>query len=117
MDLTLTASATPSQNSGMLRLSAAPRLASLTVAVMCLAACAGAPVQQMSDARQAINAARAAGAADHAPGQLATAAQLLDDAERALQQHQYRMARRQAEEAHEHALAALELSAKAGEQR
>jgi hypothetical protein len=93
----------------MRSLFAAPALATLTA--FCLTACAGAPVQQMSDARQAINAARAAGAADHAPTQLAAAAQLLDGAERALQQHRYRVARRQAEEARMRAISALELAA------
>lgn len=92
---------------------AALRLASLTIAALCLTACAGAPVQQMSDARQAISAARAAGAADHAPTQLAAATELLSDAERALEQHQYRVARRQAEEARLRAMAALELAAAA----
>jgi hypothetical protein len=47
----------------------------------------------MSDARQAINAARAAGAAEHAPEQFALATSSLSRAEAALQRHDYGQAR------------------------
>jgi hypothetical protein len=79
--------------------------------IFSLLGCAGAPVQEMSNARQTINAARAAGAEDHAPTQLAEASDLLGKAERALQQHEYRLARRQAEEARRQAQEALQLAA------
>ncbi len=100
-----------------MRRSLAGRRAALVAAVlmMALSGCAGAPVQQMSDARQAINAARAAGAAEHAPEPLAQASELLANAEQALQRHDYRTARRQAEEAHAHAVTALNLASKATE--
>lgn len=75
-----------------------------------LSACAGAPVQEMSNARQTISAARAAGAENHAPDQLAAASDFLGRAEQALQQHEYRLARRQAEEARRQAQQALQLA-------
>jgi hypothetical protein len=84
-----------------------------TALLLALSGCAGAPVQEMSDARQAINAARAAGAAETAPEPLAQATELLASAEQALQKHDYRTARRQAEEAHAQAVTALNLASKA----
>jgi len=63
---------------------------------MWLAACAGAPVQEMSNARQAIRAARDAGAAKLAPGTLNEAETLLQRAEESLQNRAYRDARRNA---------------------
>jgi hypothetical protein len=63
---------------------------------MCLTACAGAPVQEMSNARQAIRAARDAGAAKLAPGTLSEAETLLQRAEESLQNRAYRDARRNA---------------------
>jgi hypothetical protein len=85
----------------------------IATALIALAGCAGAPVQQMSDARQAINAAKAAGAADTAPEPLAQATELLANAEQALQKRDYRTARRKAEEAHAQAVTALNLASKA----
>lgn len=98
-----------------MRSSGRGRAATLVAAalIMALFGCAGAPVQQMSDARQAITAARAAGAAEHAPEPLAQASTLLASAEQALQRHDYRTARRDAEKAHAHALEALNLASKA----
>ena len=66
--------------------------------LMCmgLMACAGAPVQEMSNARQAIKAARDAGAANVAPQQLSEAQALLDQAEDNLERRAYRNARRDA---------------------
>ncbi|MGH8237621.1 MAG: hypothetical protein ACREXP_11450, partial [Steroidobacteraceae bacterium] len=52
----------------------------LAVAVLALAACAGAPVQEMSNARQAIRAARDAGAEKAAPQKLNEAEALLNRA-------------------------------------
>lgn len=97
-----------------MRRSLAGRRASIFAAVLVMAftGCAGAPVQQMSDARQAINAARAAGAAERAPVPLASATDLLASAEQALQRHDYRTARRQAEKAHAHAVEALTVASK-----
>lgn len=56
------------------------------ILVLALAGCATAPpVQEMSDARQAIEAAREAGAAELAPDQLSQAQALLDGAEEYLE--------------------------------
>ena len=68
----------------------------LAVAVLALAACAGAPVQEMSNARQAIRAARDAGAEKAAPQKLNEAEALLNRAEDSLERRAYREARRNA---------------------
>ena len=61
-----------------------------------LAACAGAPAQEMSNARQAIKAARDAGAEKIVPEKLSEAQALLERAEANLQRRAYRDARRDA---------------------
>ena len=64
---------------------------------MGLAACAGAPVQEMSNARQAIKAAReATGTSVTAPASLIEAEALLIRAEDSLQKRAYKEARRDA---------------------
>ena len=68
----------------------------LVVAALALAACAGAPVQEMSNARQAIRAARDAGAERAAPQKLNEAEALLNRAEDSLERRAYRAARRNA---------------------
>ncbi|MCU0975892.1 MAG: DUF4398 domain-containing protein [Steroidobacteraceae bacterium] len=75
-----------------------------------LAACGGAPVQQMSDARQAVRAAQAAGAGEYAPEQLAQAQRLIEEAQDGLRRHDYRSAESAAVEARRTALQALEVS-------
>jgi hypothetical protein len=75
---------------------------------MGLAACAGAPVQEMSNARQAIKAARDAGADKAAPQTLHEAQALLDRAQDNLQRRAYRDARRDAIAAHGKAAEALD---------
>jgi hypothetical protein len=72
------------------------------------AGCASAPVQEMSDARQAIRAAQDAGAATLAPAPLAEAQQALNRAEGLIDKRFFRAARRNAEQAHEKAVSALE---------
>jgi hypothetical protein len=75
-------------------------LSPLLVALLCgllAAGCAGAPAQQMSDARQAIRAAEQAGAGQHAPELLAEAQQLVDRARVNLEKGEYRQARDDAE--------------------
>ena len=62
------------------------------------------PVQEMSDARQAIAVAREAGAEAHAAAQLIAAEQFLESAERNLSDNHYAQARRDALEAKELAL-------------
>ena len=72
------------------------------------AACGSAPVQEMSEARQAIEAARAAGAEKHAGGQLGKARELLKSAEGMLNDRRYRDARRDAIKARDEAISARE---------
>ena len=73
-----------------------------------LAGCgSGPPVQEMSDARQAIAVARDAGAADLAAEQLRAAEALLESAEQKLNDRAYEDARNDALEAKLKALDAL----------
>lgn len=78
------------------------------VAYCALIGCAGAPVQEMSNARQAIRAARDAGAEQVAAEQLTQARALLERAEADLQSRSYREARRNAVAARGKAVEALE---------
>lgn len=72
-----------------------------------LASCAVAPpVQEMSDARQAISAAREANASQLAPTQLKKAEESLDEAARGLEQGHYLDAREAARAARTHAIRA-----------
>jgi hypothetical protein len=73
-----------------------------------LAGCASAPVQEMSDARQAIQAAEEAGAELHAPQALNDARRLLGEAEQTLQREAYARTRHLAREARRRAAEALE---------
>jgi len=77
-------------------------------ALLLLAGCASAPVQEMSDARQAIQAAEEAGAAEYAPAALRDAKRLLTSAERKLQREAYQGARVDAREARRRAAEALD---------
>jgi PBP1b-binding outer membrane lipoprotein LpoB len=82
--------------------------AAVLFCVVLLSGCAaGPPVQEMSDARQAISAAREAGAADHAAGDLREAEDYLDSAVRNISRKDYDQARDDAVEAKNKALAAL----------
>lgn len=90
-----------------------PKLPSLVVALLCgllAAGCAGAPAQQMSDARQAIRAAEQAGAGQHAPELLAEAQQMVERARVNLQKGEYRQARDDADQARAKAIEARRLS-------
>ncbi len=75
-----------------------------------------APVQEMSDARQAIAAAKEAGAEDHAAEDLRAAEAFLDSAQRNLSERAYGSARRDATLAKEKARKALEVSEGSDEQ-
>ena len=87
------------------------RSIALVVLLSALSACgAGPPVQEMSDARQAIAAAKEAGAENHAAEELRAAEAYLDSAERNLSQHAYGSARRDATLAKEQARKALQSS-------
>ena len=87
------------------------RLFGVLALTLLLAACETAPpVQEMSDARQAITVAREAGAADLAAAELAAAEQYLQNAETKLDDEQYREARQAALEAKLRAQKALQMS-------
>jgi hypothetical protein len=81
-----------------------------TCLLIAAAACTAAPVQEMSDARQAVRAAQAAGAEMRAPEELAAAQRLIDEAQQQLQRNEFRQAGDTAVEARRHALRALEIS-------
>ncbi len=86
-------------------------LAALFAALVMASACETAPpVQEMSDARQAIAVAREAGAESHATAELFAAEQLLDSAEKKLNEQQFAAARRDAIQAKLKAQNARQLS-------
>jgi Domain of unknown function (DUF4398) len=72
--------------------------------------CAGAPVQEMSDARQAVKAAHKAGADQFAPDLMAEAQRLLASAKTNVSKGEYRMARDEAEQAREKAMEARRIA-------
>lgn len=80
----------------------------LAAAVLSLAACATAPVQEMSDARQAIRSAEAVGAARRSPDRLSAAQRLLREAQAYLETGAYDQARRYALDARAEAIKARE---------
>ena len=96
------------------RVRLAPRCVAVAALVL-LAACVNAPVQEMSDARQAIQAAEEAGAAELAPAALQEAKRLLTSAERKLQREAYASARQDAREARRRAAEALEAARAQGD--
>ena len=73
---------------------------------MLLVGCASAPIQEMSDARQALQAAEHAGASQLSPRALGRAKAHLRDAEEALDVRAYREARHEAQLAREQAIQA-----------
>jgi hypothetical protein len=81
------------------------------------AACAGYPVQELSDARQTLRAAEAAGAVAVAPDRMAAARDDLQRAEERIRARDYRGARRDAEAAHESAAEALAATQRAAAPR
>lgn len=83
------------------------RLSALILAVICLLGCGSAPVQEMSDARQAIAAARVAGASERNSPDLYAAQAAITRAEQHLQAQEYTRARLAALQAKRHAAAAL----------
>ncbi len=89
------------------------RLIAVLVGFACLAGCGGAPVQEMSDARQAIAAARVAGASERAPADLDAAQAAIARAESHLQAQEYTRARIAALEAKHRASIALANSERA----
>jgi Domain of unknown function (DUF4398) len=77
------------------------------IGIFILAGCRGAPVQEMSDARQAIEAARVAGAEQRSPADLRAAQEEIASAERHLRAQEYARARDAALDAKRHAAIAL----------
>lgn len=71
----------------------------LLLCAVLVAGCAGAPVQEMSNARQAVRAAERAGAQQYAPQLMGEARQALRSAEAHLREGEYRTAREEAEQA------------------
>ena len=82
----------------------------LVAALLLLVGCATAPVQEMSDARQALLAAEEAGATEYASATLAHARAYLGRAEQALAVQEFDRAREQAELAQAAAREARELA-------
>lgn len=76
------------------------------LALLVVAACAGAPVQEMYDANQAVRAAQKAGAPQYAPDLFGEAQAHLKSAKTNLHAHEYRTARDEAELAREKAMEA-----------
>jgi len=86
-------------------------IAALFAMLLMATACETAPpVQEMSDARQAIAVAREAGAEAHAAAELFEAEQYLESAEQKLNDEKYADARRDALQAKSKAQSARELS-------
>ncbi len=83
------------------------RFIAVFVGVSCLVGCGGAPVQEMSDARQAIAAASVAGATSGTSPDFYAAQAAITRAEAHLQAQEFTRARLAAEEAKRHAAAAL----------
>lgn len=75
-----------------------------------LGGCAGMPLQEMSDARQAIRAAERAGAEKHAPELLGEARGLVETARESMHKGEYRTARDDAELARNKAMEARRVS-------
>jgi hypothetical protein len=82
----------------------------ILAALLLVAACESMPVQEMSDARQAIMAAKEAGAEEHAAETLLAAEESLHSAEKYLNSHNYAIARREALDAKSKAMDALRVS-------
>lgn len=92
-----------------------PRALSLLLVSIAVAACTTPPVQEMSDARQAIAAAEQAQAGKLAPESLTEARRFLADAERQIQEEAYGPARMNAVRAKNRAGQALRASQAAAE--
>lgn len=80
------------------------------VVVVLLAGCSGAPVQEMSDARQAIKAAISVGAQTKSPKSFSKAQKYLLSAKAALEQGHFSRARSNAIRAKHHAIKARQIS-------
>lgn len=90
-----------------------PILAAALLGAALASGCAGWPVQEMSNARQAIVAAQKAGAERYAPGQLAEAQDLLASAKSHSSKGDFRTARDEANLARDKAIEARKLAEQA----
>ncbi len=90
------------------------RFLAVFIGLACLEGCATAPVQEMSDARQAIAAARTAGIEASSSPELYAAQAAIGRAEKLLEAQEYTRARLAAKEAKRHAGAALAAAAAPG---
>ena len=109
--LTLPNSHSTGRPAGVLRRAVLKPVLAMLATILTMAACSsGPPVQEMSDARQAIAVARQAGAEDHAAEQLRAAEAFLDSAQRKLSERAYAQARRDALQAKLKALDALAMT-------
>ena len=84
--------------------------------VLVVAGCQSAPVQEMSDARQAITVAKKAGAEQYAPGDFQAALDYLQSAQNFIGERQYELARQDAVNAKASALDALRISSEKTEE-
>ncbi|CDH47620.1 hypothetical protein BN874_850038 [Candidatus Contendobacter odensis Run_B_J11] len=84
------------------------KLIRLVTILLVLTACVSAPVQEMSDARQAIYSAEVAGAAQYSPDTLLAAQRLLQEAQTRLETGAYDDARHHALDARDEAIKARE---------
>ena len=90
-----------------------PIFAVVLIGAALASGCAGWPVQEMSNARQAIVAAQKAGAERYAPDMLAEAQSLLASAKSHSSKGDYRTARDEAEQARDKAIEARKLAEQA----
>ena len=88
----------------------ATRLATAVLGALLVYGCVTAPVQEMSDARQALDAAETAAVASEPPLELIEGRELLQRAEESLERGDYEQARVLAIDAREAAVAAREKS-------
>ena len=86
------------------------RFISVFLGILCLIGCTSAPVQEMSDARQAIVAARQAGVTESTSPDLYAAQAAITRAEKHIQAQEYTRARLAAMQAKRHAGAALAIA-------
>jgi len=87
----------------------------LLLCVVSVTGCVGAPVQEMSNARQAVRAAEKAGAVSLAPDLMSEAKQALRNAETHLRHGEYRTARDEAELARTKAVEARRVAESGGQ--
>lgn len=90
-----------------------PFLLAALLAAPLVTGCAGMPLQQLSDARQAIRAAERAGAEKHAPQLLEEARALVESARQSTHKGDYREARDDAEQARVKAMEARRIAEEA----